>query len=156
MTVESNLVADRYLGPDAAQRSVARDIYEGVAGLPIISPHGHVDPRLLADPEATFGTPAELFLIPDHYILRMLHSQGVALEALGVRPRNGGSAGAEVQVDHRRAWQLFADNIFLFRATPSGMWLADELRTVFGIDEPLSSENAGISISNFSPRSFSI
>ncbi len=143
MTVESNLVADRYLGPDAAQRSVARDIYEGVAGLPIISPHGHVDPRLLADPEATFGTPAELFLIPDHYILRMLHSQGVALEALGVRPRNGGSAGAEVQVDHRRAWQLFADNIFLFRATPSGMWLADELRTVFGIDEPLSSENAG-------------
>ncbi|HEX7490951.1 MAG TPA: glucuronate isomerase [Candidatus Limnocylindrales bacterium] len=137
-------IADRYLAPDPAQRRIAREVYDGVAGLPIVSPHGHVDPRLLADPAATFGTPAELFLIPDHYILRMLYSQGIPMEALGVRPSRGRSSGNAVETDHRRAWQLFADNIHLFRATPSGVWLADGLRGVFGIEEPLSGKNAGV------------
>jgi glucuronate isomerase len=138
-----SILADRYLAPDPAHRRVARELYDGVAGLPIVSPHGHVDPRLLADPAATFGTPTELFLIPDHYILRMLYSQGIPMEALGVQPSGGRSSGNKVETDHRRAWQLFADNVHLFRATPSGVWLADGLRGVFGIEEPLSGKNAG-------------
>ena len=84
MKLGSTLAADRYFAPDPGQRRVAHEIYDTVAGLPIVSPHGHVDPRLLADADATFGTPADLFIIPDHYILRMLYSQGIPLEALGV------------------------------------------------------------------------
>jgi glucuronate isomerase len=135
--------ANRLFAADPAQRRIARDLYEGIAGLPIVSPHGHVDPRLLADPDATLGTPTDLFIIPDHYVLRMLYSQGIPLEELGVAARNGQTAGPATQTDHRRVWQLFADNFFLFRATPSGLWLADELREVFGIDEPLCGGNAG-------------
>jgi glucuronate isomerase len=143
MTADPSRTANRFFASDPAQRRVARELYEGIARLPIVSPHGHVDPRLLADPEATFGTPTDLFVIPDHYVLRMLHSQGVALEALGIPVRDGVSDGPATETDHRRAWQVFADHIFLFRATPSGMWLADALREVFGIDEPLSGANAG-------------
>ena len=79
-----HLSEDRFFDPDPTQRRVARELYAGVTGLPIISPHGHVDPRLLADENASFGTPADLFIIPDHYVFRMLYSQGVPLEALGV------------------------------------------------------------------------
>jgi glucuronate isomerase len=141
MELGSTVGANRLFAPDPAQRRVAREFYEGVAGLPIVSPHGHIDPRLLADPNATFGTPTELFIVPDHYVLRMLYSQGIRLEALGIPARDGvGQPAAET--DDRRVWQLFADNFFLFRATPSGMWLADELRDVFGIAEPLGSGNA--------------
>jgi glucuronate isomerase len=122
--------ADRFLGPDPGRRRVARQLYEGIESLPIVSPHGHVDPRVLADPNATFGDPAQLFVIPDHYILRMLYSQGIPMEAL------------RAEADHRRVWQLFADNVALFRATPSGIWLASALRDTFGIDEPLSGTNA--------------
>lgn len=143
LTELQSILADRYLAPDPAQRRIARQLYDEVAGLPIVSPHGHVDPRLLADPAATFGTPTELFLIPDHYILRMLYSQGIPMESLGVRPSGGRSSNNAVEADHRRAWQLFADNVHLFRATPSGIWLADGLRGVFGIEESLSAKNAG-------------
>jgi len=151
MKLDQTTLANRFFAPDPAQRRVARELYDGIAGLPIVSPHGHVDPRLLADEDATFGTPTDLFVIADHYVLRMLHSQGIPLEALGVpvrTGRSGGRAGASAdtagtETDHRRAWQLFADNFFLFRATPSGSWLADELREVFGIAEPLTSKNAG-------------
>jgi glucuronate isomerase len=137
--------ADLLLPPDPAARRVAAELYELVAALPIVSPHGHVDPRLLADPDASFGSPAELFVIPDHYVLRMLHSQGIALEALGIRPRtaaSGDGGGRAVEADHRRIWQLFAENQHLFRATPSGVWLARELAKVFGVDEPLGGANA--------------
>ena len=79
-----HLPEDRFFDPDPTQRRVARELYAGVTGLPIISPHGHVDPRLLADENASFGTPTDLFIIPDHYVFRMLYSQGVPLEALGV------------------------------------------------------------------------
>ncbi|MGD0408899.1 MAG: glucuronate isomerase [Candidatus Limnocylindrales bacterium] len=143
MELGPTLAASRLFAPNPAQRLVARELYDGIAGLPIVSPHGHVDPRLLADPDATFGTPTDLFIIPDHYILRMLYSQGIPLEALGVPVRNGRTADPATETDHRRAWQLFADNLFLFRATPSGLWLAHELHEVFGIDEPLTGDNAG-------------
>lgn len=132
------LSEDRFRDPDPAQRRVARELYAGIAGMPIISPHGHVDPRLLADGAATFGTPADLFIIPDHYVTRMLYSQGVPLEALGVPRLDGGP----VESDHRKIWQIFADHFHLFRGTPSGIWLAHELSEVFGIAEKLTSRNA--------------
>ena len=73
---------DRFLSPDPATRDIARELYQTVAKLPIVSPHGHVDPRLFSDPNVTFGTPADLFIIPDHYVTRMLYSQGIPLESL--------------------------------------------------------------------------
>ena len=66
----SYLSADRFFAPDPAQRRVARELYAGIADLPILCPHGHIDPRLLADENATFGTPADLFSLPDHYVFR--------------------------------------------------------------------------------------
>jgi len=143
MRIRPTVEVDRLFAPDPGQRRVAHDLYDGIVGLPIVSPHGHVDPALLADPDATFGTPTDLLIIADHYILRMLYSQGIPLEALGVRARSGPPADPATETDGRRVWQLFADNLFLFRATPSGLWLADELRDVFGIAEPLTGDNAG-------------
>jgi glucuronate isomerase len=122
-------MTDRYFAADPAQRRVARELYAAVAALPIVSPHGHVDPRLFGDPDATFGTPADVFVLHDHYILRMLHSQGIPYEVL---------AGP----DHRRVWQVFADNQRLFRGTPSGAWLSVQLADVFGTEGPLGSANA--------------
>jgi glucuronate isomerase len=133
-----HLPDDRYFDPDPAQRRIAGELYETVADLPLICPHGHVDPRLLADEDATFGTPAELLIIPDHYVFRLLYSQGISLETLGVPRLDGGP----VEQDHRKIWQLFADNFYLFRGTPTGAWLAHELCAVLGIEEKLSSETA--------------
>ena len=152
MSPEPTPTTSRVFAADPAQRRVAGDLYEGIAGLPIVSPHGHVDPRLLADPDATFGTPTDLFIVPDHYILRMLYSQGIPLEALGVRRRIGGPDEPTTVADPRRAWQVFADNLHLFRATPSAMWLAAELRDVFGVDEPLTAHNAGAIYDELSAR----
>jgi len=135
---EWRLPADRYFDPDPAQRRVARELYESVVDLPLICPHGHVDPRLFADENATFGTPAELLIIPDHYVFRMLYSQGIPLESLGI-PRADGAAAEQ---DHRQVWQVFADNFYLFRGTPSGVWLAHELHVVFGIEEKLTGATA--------------
>ncbi len=133
-----NLSPDRFFDPDPNQRQIARDLYESVRGLPLICPHGHVDPRLLADPDYDFGTPADLLIIPDHYIFRMLYSQGAPMEALGVPRADGGP----VEQDHRKIWQMFADHFFLFRGTPTGVWLAAEFSEVFGIETKLTSETA--------------
>ena len=132
------LPEERYFHPDPAQRRVARALYELVVDLPLICPHGHVDPRLLADEHATLGTPAELLIIPDHYVFRMLYSQGIPLESLGVPRTDGGP----VEQDHRKVWQIFADNFYLFRGTPTGAWLSHELHVVFGIEEKLSGATA--------------
>ena len=85
-----HLPENRYFDPDPAQRSIAEELYQSAANLPIISPHGHVDPRLLADENASFGTPADLFIIPDHYVFRVLYSQGIRLEDLGIPRVDGG------------------------------------------------------------------
>jgi glucuronate isomerase len=132
------LPADRYFDPDPHQKALAQRLYEQVAAQPLVCPHGHVDPRMFADPEYQFGSPADLLLIPDHYIFRMLYSQGIALESLGV-PRTDGGA---VESDHRKIWQIFADNFYLFRGTPTGMWLTHELIDVFGVREKLTSASA--------------
>ena len=132
------LPADRYFSPEPTQRRVARELYQSVVNLPLVCPHGHVDPRLLADESATFGTPTELLIIPDHYVFRMLYSQGIPLESAGVPRLDGGP----VEEDHRQIWQIFADNFFLFRGTPTGAWLAHELNIVFGIEEKLTGATA--------------
>lgn len=132
-----NLPENRYFDPDPAIQHAALELYRRIQHLPIISPHGHVDPRLFSDPGATFGTPAELLIIPDHYVFRMLHSQGVEYETLGIPP---GQAGSES--DQRKIWKRFCELFHLFRATPSGAWLGYELGLVLGIDEVPCAENA--------------
>lgn len=133
-----HLPEDRYFDPDPSQKRIAMKLYESVAHLPLICPHGHVDPRLLADEKASFGTPADLLIIPDHYVFRMLYSQGIPLEDLGIPRRDRGRS----ESDHRKVWQIFADHFYLFRGTPTGVWLADELHSVFGIEERLTSQTA--------------
>ncbi|HVU66476.1 MAG TPA: glucuronate isomerase [Ktedonobacteraceae bacterium] len=130
--------ADRYFSSDPAQRRVARALYEQVQALPLVCPHGHVDPRLLAQDHYTWGTPVDLLIIPDHYIFRLLYSQGIALEQLGI-PRLDGQP---VEQDHRKIWQLVCDHWYLFRGTPTSLWLRDELSEIFAIHDPLNSANA--------------
>ena len=129
---------DRYFDPDPTQRAIARELYETVAALPLICPHGHVDPRLFADPDYSFGSPVDLLIIPDHYVFRMLYSQGVALEALGI-PRRDGMA---METNHRKIWQTFADHYYLFRGTPTGVWFDDELSNIFGVEDKLAGASA--------------
>ncbi len=132
------LPEDRYFGPDPRQKEVARHLYDTVAALPLVCPHGHVDPRMFADETYSFGTPVDLLIIPDHYVFRMLYSQGIPLEKLGIRRLDGG----EVEGDHRAIWQTFAENFYLFRGTPTGMWLNHELYSVFGVEDKLTGDSA--------------
>ncbi|MFL5804574.1 MAG: glucuronate isomerase [Roseiflexaceae bacterium] len=132
------LSPDRCFDPDPAQRDLARQLYAIVRELPLICPHGHVSPALLADPDTRLGSPADLFIIPDHYVFRMLYSQGVPMEDLGVPTRDG----AAVESDHRRIWQRFAEHFYLFRGTPTALWLADELIDLFGVEEKLDGRSA--------------
>ena len=138
MAKQWELSPDRIFDADPSQRATARRLYDSVKQLPLVSPHGHVPPALLADPNARFGSPADLFIIPDHYVFRMLYSQGISLEAQGIKPRTG----EPTETDHRHIWQIFAENFYLFRATPTGYWIKDELINVFGINEELNGENA--------------
>lgn len=130
------MAGDRLFDP--SRRSVAREIYDSVKDLPLVCPHGHVSPALLADPDASLGSPANLFVIPDHYVFRMLFSRGIPMEDLGVAALDGTS----VELDHRRIWQRFYDNFHLFRGTPSGLWLSESLTDVFGVEEKPGPENA--------------
>src|SRR5713226_3710887 len=111
MTIRKTyLDADRYFSPDPAQKRLALELYQSVAALPLVCPHGHVDARLFAQPDVHFANPAELFIIPDHYVFRMLYSQGVPLEHLGVPRADGAAAqGAVVEADPRSVWQIFAE-----------------------------------------------
>ncbi len=128
---------DRLFPAELMTRAVARRLYEGVRDLPIVSPHGHTDPRWFAENQP-FDNPAALFVIPDHYIYRLLYSQGVRLEDLGVRRLDG----APVESDPRKIWRRFAERYHLFRATPTRMWLDHAFETLFGLTERLSAANA--------------
>jgi glucuronate isomerase len=128
---------DRLLPVDPAVRSLARGLYDLVKDVAIISPHGHTDPRWFAE-NAAFPDPARLFVTPDHYVFRMLHSQGVPLEDLGVPRVDGGSC----ETDGRKIWHRFAQNYHLLRATPSQIWLDHAFETVFGFSERLSADTA--------------
>ncbi|PKU25424.1 glucuronate isomerase [Telmatospirillum siberiense] len=137
MTAPLTLHPDRLFPADPASRDAARTLYKSIAGLPIVSPHGHTNPAWFADNEP-FPDPASLFIVPDHYVFRMLYSQGIAPEELGVPRIDGGAT----ESDKRKIWRLLASNFHLFRGTPSRMWLTHAFHDVFGIKELPCAENA--------------
>jgi glucuronate isomerase len=130
------LHADRLFPADSRVRAIARELYGSVKDLPIVSPHGHCDPAWFAT-DAPWTNATELLLAPDHYLYRMLYSQGIPLNALGVPDRLG-----TAKADPREAWRLFASHYYLFRGTPSRIWLDHVFAEVFGIDVALDASTA--------------
>ncbi|OBZ93155.1 glucuronate isomerase [Pararhizobium polonicum] len=130
---------DRLFPAEPGTRAIARRLYEAVAGLPIVSPHGHTDPSWYAQ-DKPFPDPAALFITPDHYATRMLYSQGVKLQDLGVARRSGEA----VETNPRTIWRLFAKHFHLFAGTPTRLWFEHSLETVFGITQRLSPETADV------------
>jgi len=128
---------DRALPFPAEQRSTAREIYGETKDLPLICMHGHVEPEVFAD-DSPFADPAQLLIVPDHYVFRMLASQGIEPARLGVPRLDGGP----VETDSRKIWRTFCENWKLFRGTPSRYWLEHELVEVFGVDQVPSAETA--------------
>ncbi|MGK2927740.1 MAG: glucuronate isomerase [Lysobacterales bacterium] len=128
---------DRLFPPTPEVRAIARELYLSVKDLPIVSPHGHTDPAWFALNEP-FPDAATLLVIPDHYVFRMLYSQGVPLERLGIPTIDG----TPVEADPRKIWRLFAANYHLFQATPSRIWLDHVFQELFGLDERLDEANA--------------
>jgi glucuronate isomerase len=127
----------RLFAADPSERAIAARLFAEVRALPIVSPHGHTEARWFAADEP-FRDPATLLIVPDHYVTRMLYSQGVPLEALGVPRVDGGP----VETDTRRIWRLFAEHQRLFRGTPSRLWLDHAFSVVFGLEERLTPESA--------------
>lgn len=125
---------DRLFPSDPVQRDIARRLHAEVANLPIISPHGHTDPSWFAG-NAPFGNAAELLLHPDHYVFRMLYSQGIPLDALGICSRDA---------DPRESWRLFAENYRLFRGTPTRIWMDWVFAEAFGLDVQFSAETSDL------------
>jgi glucuronate isomerase len=138
MATRLQLHEDRLFAADPTVRAIARRLYACVAGLPILSPHGHTDPRWFAANEA-FTNATELLLAPDHYLYRMLYSQGVDLQALGVPSRSGPS-----KADPREAWRTFASHFHLFHGTPSSLWLNYVFAKVFAMDVQLDADTADL------------
>ncbi|SCG42935.1 glucuronate isomerase [Micromonospora coxensis] len=128
---------DLLLPADPGVRGLARELYALAAPQPIISPHGHVDPAILAE-DRPFPDPARLLIVPDHYLTRMLLSQGVPPARLGVPTVDG----SPVEPDGRTIWRLFAAHWHLFRGTPSRLWLERTFADVFGVTTPLSPATA--------------
>ncbi len=156
MTQPLRLHPDRLFPADGRTRDIARALHAGVKDLPIVSPHGHTDPAWFARDEA-FSDPASLLIVPDHYVFRMLYSQGVPLDALGVPTVDG----SPTESDPRKIWRIFADNYHLFRGTPSRMWLDWVFAEAFEIDvrlEPATADlyfdtiDAALKTPEFRPR----
>lgn len=124
---------DRLFPADPTTRDIARNLFKSIRNLPLISPHGHTEPRWYAE-NAPFPDPAQLLIVPDHYVTRMLVSQGVDLSALGVARQDGGLA----ESDGRTIWRRFAENYHLFRGTPSRLWLDTTFEDLFGLTQPLT------------------
>ncbi|MFU8889655.1 MAG: glucuronate isomerase [Trueperaceae bacterium] len=137
MTARWTLDPDRCFDPEPRQRDLARRLYQGVADLPLVCPHGHVAPSLIAD-DAPLGDPASMLVVPDHYVVRMLYSQGVAMEDLGLARRDGGPS----ESDPRAIWRRFCAHFHLFAGTPTGLWLKHELIELFGVQERPSAATA--------------
>ncbi|CCH88471.1 Uronate isomerase [Modestobacter italicus] len=128
---------DRLLPAEPEVRAIARRIHDAVQDLPIISPHGHVDPRLLLD-DAPFPDPATLFITPDHYVTRLLHADGVGLDELGV---------GEGPLDEDRAravWRRLCEHWHVYRGTPVRYWLEMELADIFGVTQRPSAASADV------------
>jgi len=148
---------DRLFPADDRTRSIARALYAPIKDLPIVSPHGHTDPAWFAY-DQNFANPAELLIVPDHYVFRMLYSQGVRLEDLGVPTVDG----SPTEQDPGKIWKIFADHYYLFRGTPSRAWLDWVFSEVFGLDvrlEPATADlyyetiDAALKTPAFRPRS---
>ena len=125
---------------ESGARAIALKLYETIKDLPIISPHGHTEPQWFAE-NKPFANPTALFLQPDHYIFRMLYSQGISMESLGV-PQAGAKGDPTATADPREAWRIFAKNYFLFRGTPTRLWIDYAFSKNFGLKERLSADNA--------------
>ena len=147
--VNTLLHPDRLFASDPVQREIARKLYATTRDLPLICPHGHTDPAWFAEDEL-FPDPVELLLLPDHYLLRMLYSQGVALEDIGLEPRRAG--GARPETNRRTAWRRFAERYYLFRGTPSSLWLDWVFQEVFELDRPLTADTADLYFDRMSER----
>jgi glucuronate isomerase len=130
------LNGNRLFPVEGCARAVAAKLYGAVKNLPIISPHGHTDPRWFAE-NGPFPNPAALFIQPDHYIFRMLYSQGVSLESLGIPQVDG-----QEHADPREVWRIFARHYYLFRGTPTRLWLDYAFENQFGLKERLNGNNA--------------
>jgi glucuronate isomerase len=142
------VIADTLLFPtDPAVRQLAAELYAQVRELPLISPHGHVDPELLAQ-DRPFPDPAKLIIVPDHYVTRMLLSQGIPPERLGVPRLDGGPC----EQDGRTIWRLLAEHWHLFRGTPSRLWFEQVLTEVFGIETPFRRETADLVFDELADR----
>jgi glucuronate isomerase len=126
---------DRLFPSEESARKIARSLYSKVHDLPIISPHGHTQARWFANNEP-FPDPATLFVQPDHYVFRMLYSQGVSMDDLGI--------GQPVVKEPRKVWRIFARNYYLFRGTPTRIWLDYAFEKQFGITERLSEQTADL------------
>jgi glucuronate isomerase len=126
---------DRLLPPEPGVRAIARRLYEVVRDLPILSPHGHVDPRLLLDDEP-FADPASLLVTPDHYVTRLLHASGVPLDALGV------GRGQLAEAEAREVWRQLCSHWDAYRGTPVRYWLEAELAEIFEVSVRPSAETA--------------
>ncbi|RVT89747.1 glucuronate isomerase [Sphingomonas crocodyli] len=156
MTKPLRLHPDRLFPADPTIRGIARALYAPIKDLPIISPHGHTDPSWFAGDE-NFANPTDLLIIPDHYVFRMLYSQGVKLEELGISSKDG----TPVEADSRKIWRRLAEHYHLFRGTPSRMWLDWVFVEMFGLDvrlEPATADlyyetiDAALATPAFKPR----
>ncbi len=151
------LDSDRLFSNDPKQRDIARGLYQDIKNLPIISPHGHTDPAWFAENQC-FTDASSLFLVPDHYLFRMLYSQGISMESLGVPRVDGGW----VETDMRKIWHTFAANYHLYQGTPSSMWMNHVFYEVFAMTKAFGPEtaddffdqiNSQLSTDDFRPRS---
>ena len=136
------LLNDNWLFPaDANVRAIAQRLYATVRDLPLVSPHGHTEARWFAE-DRSFPDPAHLFIISDHYVFRMLYSQGVPFEELGIN--------SSERIEPRSVWRVFAQHYYLFRGTPTRLWLDFVFQGLFGLDKRLSSEK--LKTPEFRPR----
>ena len=126
---------DRLFPADEGTRAIARRLYAGIRDLPIISPHGHTQAGWFARNEP-FPDPVTLFVQPDHYVFRMLYSQGISLEELEI--------GSKPVAEPRKVWRIFASNYHLFRGTPSRLWLDYSFQDLFGMTARLSAKTADL------------
>ena len=142
-TVARSIHDDRLFPPEPGTRAIARRLYAEVRDLPLISPHGHTKAAWFARNQP-FPDPATLFIQPDHYIYRMLYSQGISLRELAI--------GGEPITDPRRVWRIFAEHYYLFRGTPTRLWLDYVFQDLFGLDEPLSGATADLHFDEISEQ----
>ena len=134
---------DRLFPAEPAARSIARALYESIKGLPIVSPHGHTQAAWFAKNEP-FPDPAKLFVQPDHYVYRMLYSQGVSLDDLEI--------GQPELEDPRKVWRIFASHYYLFRGTPTRIWLDFAFHQLFGLNVRLSEATADLYFDTISEK----